>query len=94
MTRINQIIADRIKGGAITGPALLQMFELLEAQMETVGAQGNFTQFQFVRDITELKEGDLIPEIHLSLRPFSSEEIDFAGPGEIDNVGTDPDTVG
>lgn len=67
MSRINQVAAALISSSPINGPLLLEMFKALEAQMSLLKAEGQFAQFQFV-DPTELKEGDIIPEIHLSLR--------------------------
>jgi hypothetical protein len=74
------------------------MFELLESQMEVLGAEGNFTQFQFVQGLGDLKEGDLIPEIHLSLRPYDSEAIQLTDQGEIQSnvasiMGATDDTI-
>jgi len=85
MSKINETAATKIKTSALSGSALLQMFQLLESQMETLGAEGQFTQFSFVSDISDMKEGDLIPELHLSLRPFSTEQIDFAQNGNIND---------
>lgn len=99
MSRISKACAERIRTASITGSTLLQMFELLEAQMETIGAEGNFTQFQFVQGLADLKEGDLIPEVHLSLRPFDSESIELVDQGEIQNdvstiMGATDDPIG
>ena len=67
MSRINAGAAALINSSTITGPLLLEMFRALEVQMNLLKAEGQFAQFQFV-DPTDLKEGDIIPEIHLSLR--------------------------
>lgn len=79
MSKINKIAADKIQTSALTGSALLQMFQLLEAQMETIGAEGQFIQFSFVSDLKDMKPGDLIPELHLSLRPMVTEQIEQQG---------------
>lgn len=86
MSRINKTAAEKIRTNAITGSALLQMFELLETQMETLGADGQFIQFSFVSDLKDMKEGDLIPELHLSLRPFSTEQIELSKQGSLENA--------
>lgn len=84
MSKINKKAANKIKTSALSGSALLQMFELLEAQMGTLGAEGQFTQFSFVGDLDDMKPGDLIPELHLSLRPVTSEQIELSKQGFID----------
>lgn len=86
MTKINANAAAKIQGSAISGSSLLQMFQLLESQMETLGAEGQFTQFSFVSDLDDMKPGDLIPELHLSLRPVTTEQIELARQGTIDNA--------
>ena len=83
-SKINQAAATKIQSSALTGSSLLQMFELLEQQMETIGAEGHFTQFSFVSDLEDMKPGDLIPELHLSLRPVTTEQIELAKQGMID----------
>jgi len=84
MSSINKASADKIRSSALSGSALLQMFELLETQMETIGAEGQFTQFSFVSDLNDMQPGDLIPELHLSLRPVTTEQIELARQGTID----------
>lgn len=74
-SKINKATAARIATSEITGPTLLQMFQNIEAQMEVIGAQGNFIQFSFIGDPGEVKVGDLIPELHLSLRPHVGDII-------------------
>ena len=71
MSRINQLAAARLSSSQINGPKLLNMFEQLLAQMETLKAQGHFAQMQFVTDPQDMKPGDVIPEIHLSLRTYN-----------------------
>lgn len=69
MSSISPVAAVRISTSPINGLTLLEMFKALEAQMKLMNAEGQFAQFQFV-DGTELKDGDLIPEIHLSIRTY------------------------
>ena len=69
--RINPIAAARLSGSQITGPKLLAIFQALADQMDAIGAEGNFSQMQFITDPTELTEGDLVPEIHLSIRRYT-----------------------
>lgn len=86
MSKINKKAAEKIQTSALTGSHLLQMFQLLESQMETLGAEGQFTQFSFVSDLEDMQPGDLIPELHLSLRPVTSEQIELAKQGTLDNA--------
>ena len=81
MSRINQVAAARLSSGDISGPKLLEMFKALEAQMTAVNSEMNYAQFQFVTNPNEMKEGDLIPEIHFSLRthhgPIIGQPVEF-----------------
>lgn len=70
MSNISPVAANRISTSEITGTKLLEMFKALEAQMKVIGADGHFAQMQFVGDPSELNDGDVIPEIHLSLRTY------------------------
>ncbi len=70
MSRINNVAAARLSSADISGPKLLEMFKALEAQMASINSEMNYAQFQFVMDPNEMKEGDLIPEIHFSLRTY------------------------
>lgn len=81
MSRINEHAAQRIVSSQLSGPALLEIFKMIEVQMGIIEAQGNFVQFSFVSNPEELKEGDLIPELHISLRPFVGNVV--VNPGEI-----------
>lgn len=81
MSRINEQAAQRIASNQLSGPALMEIFKMLELQMGVVEAQGNFVQFSFLGSPEELKEGDLIPELHLSLRPFTGHAV--SSPGEL-----------
>ncbi len=81
MSRINTDAAQRIVSSQLSGPALLEIFKMIEVQMGVVEAQGNFVQFSFIGNPEELKEGDLIPEVHLSLRPFVGNVV--VNPGEL-----------
>lgn len=76
MSRINPAAAARLSSSQLTGPGLLAMFQTLEEQMNVIQAEGNFVQFQFINDPGELQEGDLIPELHLSLRPYASQIVE------------------
>ncbi len=78
MSKINKEAAERIKTSSLSGPVLLEMFEGLMAQMITLNADGNFAQFQFVGDTEELEDGDLIPELHLSLRRYHKPELEVS----------------
>lgn len=73
MSKINSHASQRIASSDLSGPALLEIFKMIEAQMGVIESQGTFVQFSFIGDPTELKEGDLIPELHLSLRPFAGQ---------------------
>ena len=70
MSNINRDAAANLRDSTITGPAILQMFENLQTQMEVSGAQGVFTQMSFC---DEAQNGDLIPEISFSLRAYWEE---------------------
>lgn len=71
MSRINQLAAARLSSSKINGANLLAMFEQLIGQMEMLNAEGHFAQLQFVTSHNEMKPGDIIPEIHLSLRTYN-----------------------
>lgn len=85
MSKINEQAAARLASGP-GGPYLLEIFKGMEAQMAVWQSEGQFSQLQFVMDPTELKEGDLIPELHFSLRrytgPIMSEEMEVVPEGE------------
>lgn len=75
MSNINPVAAHRMATSQITGEKLLQMFQALEQQMGILGADGQYAQMQFVSDPAEIKEGDVIPELHLSLRTYQGPMI-------------------
>ena len=72
---INKAAAERLSA-APGGGYLLEMFKAMEAQMAVMQSQGQFSQLSFVSDPSELKEGDLIPELHFSLHVYTSEELE------------------
>ncbi len=74
-SRINTFAAERL-ADAPGGGYLLEMFKAMEAQMAVMQSQGQFSQLSFVSDTSELKEGDLIPELHFSLRVYTSEVLE------------------
>jgi hypothetical protein len=68
-TRINHAAAIRLVN--MFGPQILQAFLALEKQLITEkGGQDFFNQIGFINPNDKLKEGDLIPTVHLSLQPF------------------------
>jgi len=68
---INAEAAARISSGP-GGAYLIEIFKAMEVQMNVMQSQGQFSQMQFIgNDPNELKEGDLIPELHFSLRRYS-----------------------
>ncbi len=69
-SRINAVAAERIMTAPAGGKYLLEIFKGMEAQMAVMQSQGQFSQLQFVSDPSELKEGDLIPELHFTLRTY------------------------
>lgn len=69
MSNINQAAALRITQGPF-GQALLEAFQSLEQELKKTGGTGFFGQIQFLHPGDPLKEGDLLPSIHLSLQPF------------------------
>ena len=73
MAEISKIAKERMTEAA-GGELLLQVFEVMAAQLALMESTGQFTQFQFV-EASELKEGDLIPEVHLSLRKFEGHHV-------------------
>lgn len=70
MSNISPVAANRISTSQINGARLLEMFKALEAQMKVANADGQFAQMQFIGDPSEVNEGDIIPELHLSLRTY------------------------
>jgi hypothetical protein len=74
-SRINVIAAERISS-APAGGYLLEIFKGMEAQMVTMQSQGQFSQLSFIGSPDELKPGDLIPELHFSLREYVGEVIE------------------
>lgn len=74
VSRINAIAAERISSAPF-GSYLLEIFKGMEAQMAVMQSQGQFSQLSFVGDPSELKEGDLIPELHFSLRTYVGSEV-------------------
>lgn len=79
MSKINQAAAVRIVTSLINGPSLLEIFKGIEAQMETLQSPGSFVAFQFLGDESELKDGDLIPEINFSLRRYEAPSVQLDG---------------
>ena len=73
-SRINAIAAERI-ASAPFGSYLLEIFKGMEAQMAVMQSQGQFSQLSFIGAPDELKEGDLIPELHFSLRVCTGGEL-------------------
>ena len=81
-SRINAVAAERL-AAAPGGGYLLEMFKGMEAQMAVMRSQGQFSQLSFVSDPNDLKAGDLIPELHFSLRVYTGEAIEIIE-GDID----------
>jgi len=81
MSKINKLAAMRISSSNISGPQLLEIFRGLEENMKKTGAEMEYAQFQFVVLPSEMKQGDLIPELHFVLRPYMppliSEPVEF-----------------
>ena len=75
MNEINEEAVNRIETSNINGISLLEMFKSLQYQMQVINAEGNFIQFEFIEP-GELKEGDLIPELHLSLRTYHEPRLE------------------
>jgi hypothetical protein len=69
MSNINVVAATALSA-APGGAYLLEIFKGMEAQMEVMQSSGQFSQVQFVSDPNLMKPGDLIPELHFSLRSY------------------------
>ncbi len=70
MSKINNQAAARLTS-APGGSYLLEIFKGMEVQMGVYNSEGQFSQLQFVGDPSELQIGDLIPELHFSLRRYT-----------------------
>lgn len=68
---INQKALNTIRGSAITGPNLADLFEKMAKGVETVGSPGGLLILSYIDPVNMPKEGELVPTITLALKPFT-----------------------
>jgi len=66
---IHQATFDRPRAAKISGDGLATILEQMAAGIETLGAATSQLQLDWEKEDDELREGDLLPVITLSLRP-------------------------
>ena len=65
----HQATFDRLRAAKISGDGLATIFEQMAAGIETLGAGASQVQLDWQQPDDELREGDLLPVVTLSLRP-------------------------
>jgi len=65
---------DRLRAAKISGDGLATILEQMAAGVETLGAATSELQLDWQQPDDELREGDLLPVVTLSLRPALPEE--------------------
>jgi len=68
---INQQALDAIRGSAITGENLAQLFEKMAAGIETVRSPGGLLILSYIDPKSMPAEGELVPTLTLALKPFT-----------------------
>ena len=72
---IHHATFDRLRAAKISGDGLATIFEQMAAGTEMLGAATSQLQLDWQQPDDELREGDLLPVVTLSLRPVLPEEI-------------------
>jgi len=70
--KINQKALDAIRGSAISGPPLADLFEKMSAGTEAVGSPGGLMILSYIDPANLPEEGELVPTITLALKPFTT----------------------
>jgi len=65
---------DRLRAAKISGDGLATILEQMAAGIEMLGAATSQLQLDWQQSDDELREGDLLPVVTLSLRPALPEE--------------------
>ena len=65
---------DRLRAAKISGDGLATILEQMVAGIEMLGAATSQLQLDWQQPDDELREGDLLPVVTLSLRPALPEE--------------------
>jgi hypothetical protein len=65
---------DRLRAAKISGDGLATILEQMAAGIEMLGAATSQLQLDWQQPDDELREGDLLPVVTLSLRPALPEE--------------------
>ena len=71
---INQATFDRLRAAKISGDGLTTILQQMAAGIETLGAATSQLQLDWQRPDDEVREGDLLPVVTLSLRPAMPED--------------------
>ena len=71
---IHQATFDRLRAAKISGDGLATILQQMAAGIETLGAAASQLQLDWQRPDDELRDGDLLPIVTLSLRPALPEE--------------------
>jgi len=71
---IHQATFDRLRAAKISGDGLTTILQQMAAGIETLGAATSQLQLDWQRPDDEVREGDLLPVVTLSLRPAMPED--------------------
>jgi len=71
---IHQATFDRLRAAKISGDGLATILQQMAAGIETLGAATSQLQLDWQQPDDEVRDGDLLPVVTLSLRPALSEE--------------------
>jgi len=71
---IHQATFDRLRAAKISGDGLATILQQMAAGIETLGAATSQLQLDWQRPDDEVRDGDLLPVVTLSLRPAMPED--------------------
>jgi len=71
---IHQATFDRLRAAKISGDGLATILQQMAAGIETLGAATSQLQLDWQQPDDEVRKGDLLPVVTLSLRPAMPEE--------------------
>ena len=71
---IHQAMFDRLRAAKISGDGLATILQQMASGIETLGAATSQLQLDWQRPDDEVREGDLLPVVTLSLRPAMPED--------------------
>jgi hypothetical protein len=71
---IHHATFDRLRAAKISGDGLATILEQMAAGIEMLGAASSQLQLDWQQPDDDLREGDLLPVVTLSLRPALPEE--------------------